>query len=783
MKLRLSTCLLSLLLAGPLLPATDKIVVHWNMYPTARKILDQYEMLTGRKAPEAVSSNQEGFKQVLRAPDGSRALGYFTIDRFQEAGGLTAVPVCSKGYIFYANTANPFLKDLAQREISPELMRKIWFEGVTWEELTGSGSGQTPVSPIVPDDAFLKLAGRRAPHESRVPRMKRDSGFPAVARDKFALAACDFDQIAYDVILKNKFYGPQIIPLRFLESANGNYRLIPAETSGGRGEQLHRDQFGSIVIAGEFLRRNVLFVSASKDAAFGRKLTDAANSLGLEGLIRFGCRPLKVEFPQKKPNVQRFVFAHAMQCFLLGGIPRGFAHSYLPETRTEKFENWPPAPGPGTRTWWSERLTPYTSIQSVDAAQLDLDSAEAAGLDALGLLIYPGCLSEDNPWNRGLRQMMQAAQTHKVKVLFDLWGTFPPNWPEEERELFIREHSRKLKQWMDEFPDAFLKVDGKPAICFGRDMTKAGQEAAFYQHFFDPWGGRDKVFVITTLTDSRAHSLFSGFEAFGDISTMWFVHTGWGDKYLQNLLLPQKERGERVCWGVSPGYYRVGSNVTEGFGACKLTDDWRDAIRYNAGGMYVQSWNDMGEDHHLLESNFRGDSYIRLNRYFSDWFRTGKVPAIKEEKLLLFHRRHLKNAKLEQKTAESRNPSWSSAPLSDYVHVVTMLRTPGDLKVRLGDQEYELKDVPPGLHEWLLYVHEEKDHRGNKPFWNAGAYEKTHPTTTAYRDVLRLDKLAACIPEATVIRDGKEALKVISRTGIADTFRFQTLSVVGSVSP
>ena len=45
------------------------------------------------------------------------------------------------------------------------------------------------------------------------------------------------------------------------------------------------------------------------------------------------------------------------------------------------------------------------------------------------------------------------------------------------------------------------------------------------------------------------------------------------------------------------------------------------------------------------------------------------------------------------------------------------------------------------------------------------------------------DKLAACIPEATVIRDGKEALKVISRTGIADTFRFQTLSVVGSVSP
>ena len=186
--------------------------------------------------------------------------------------------------------------------------------------------------------------------------------------------------------------------------------------------------------------------------------------------------------------------------------------------------------------------------------------------------------------------------------------------------------------------------------------------------------------------------------------------------------------------------------ITEGYGACKLMDDWRDAIRYNAGAVYAQSWNDMGEDHHLLESNFRGDTYLQLNRYFADWFRYGKEPEIRKEKIFLFHRRHLKDAKLERKDYRlATNPSWSSAPVTDYVHVVTMLKQSGDLKVRLGRQEFTLKDVQPGLREWLLLVPVKKDHQGNHPFWNAGAYDVTHPVNTEYRKVTELEKLGSML--------------------------------------
>ena len=53
--------------------------------------------------------------------------------------------------------------------------------------------------------------------------------------------------------------------------------------------------------------------------------------------------------------------------------------------------------------------------------------------------------------------------------------------------------------------------------------------------------------------------------------------------------------------------------------------------------------------------------------------------------------------------------------MTDYVHVVTMLKQTGDVKVRLGKQEFMLKDVQPGLREWLLFVPVKKDHQGNHP--------------------------------------------------------------------
>lgn len=771
---------------------TENVTVGWKLYPLAEKLFARYERDTGERAPELNVANYGGSNPNMLGPDGKPTLGYFTFD--EACGdGLVSTPVASKGYLFYANNHNPFVEKLDQVEIPPDLLRKIWFEGTTWEELTGSNDkGKTSIMAIAPDDAFLTLMGKCPAQESKVPRLGGDAGFKLAGQNEFSLAACDFDLIADEVIAKDAFYGAFVEPLRFYRLPNGNYKLERFGTAGGRGARLQKDQFGGIVVDGHFLRRNlVLRTKPGQGVELGKALAKTADELGMEELIKFAAYPLKVEFPQKQVNDRRFVFAHAMPCFLIGGIPKGFAHSYPPDAKTEKFAHWPPAAGPGVRTWWSERLTPHVNEQTISSARMDLDCAEQAGLDALGLLVYPGCLSPDNPWNKGLRLMMEAARTHKVKVMFDLWGTFPPSWSREAIELYTAEHGKRLKAWMDEFPEAFLKINGKIALSFGRDMTQWGQNADYYEKFFEALGGRDKYYLVVTLMDSRAHNVFNGWEKFGDLSTMWFVHTGWGDKVLDYVLSPLKARGEKTCWGVSPGYYRANFNdmkpdagcVTEGYGACKLADDWRDAIRRGAGAVYVQSWNDMGEDHHILESNFRGDTFIQINRYFADWFRTGKAPEIEKEKILLFHRRHLKDAALEGKTGGlADNPSWSSAPITDYVEVVTMLKNPGDVKVKLGAREFMLKDVQPGLHEWLLLVPVKKDHKGNMPYWNKGSYKVTRPFDTDFRKVTELDKLEACVPEATVSRGGKEMLKVVSRTGLPDKFKFQTLSVVGSVS-
>ena len=173
--------------------------------------------------------------------------------------------------------------------------------------------------------------------------MDEQAALKAVSSNRFAIGACGFDRIANEVIANMKLLGDRIEPLRFRILANGNYRLIRFGSSGGQGERLHRNQFGGILTDGDFLRWNLVFQTKKESGkAFAVELAKAGNQLGMEELVRVAVYPLKVEFPQKKPNDRKFVFTHAMQCFLLGGIPIGFADSYLPGTKTEDFKNWPP---------------------------------------------------------------------------------------------------------------------------------------------------------------------------------------------------------------------------------------------------------------------------------------------------------------------------------------------------------------------------------------------------------------------------------------------------------
>ncbi|MGI6494839.1 MAG: endo-1,3-alpha-glucanase family glycosylhydrolase [Kiritimatiellia bacterium] len=291
--------------------------------------------------------------------------------------------------------------------------------------------------------------------------------------------------------------------------------------------------------------------------------------------------------------------------------------------------------------------------------------------------------------------------------------------------------------------------------------------------------------------DSRAHNFFNGWEQFGDLSTFWCVHCGWGDKNVDWVLDPiRKARNDRLSWGVSRGYSRAnfGNTIdagclTEGFGACRFIDNWLEAIDRDCAAVYVQSWNDMGEDHHILESNFLGDSFIRLDRHLADWFRAGHEPAVGEEKLLMFHRRHLVDAEMETHPGrDPQHPSWTSAPLCDYVHVVSLLKRPGDLELTLGDETLRLANVGAGLRDWLVVVPRTKDHGGNQPYWNEGSYEKTMPFDTDRRRVTTVRAIPACTPVARLSRDGRPDLEVVSRTGIADRFRFHCFAVIGSVS-
>lgn len=124
--MRRKTLLISVLTVMAAALNAENITVGWPLYPVARKLLDQYEKMTGKPAPELKVSNNQGASANMRDPDGKETLGYLTMAPERPLPGMSLVPVCSRGFFLYANTGNPFLERLDRTEITPETMRKLW---------------------------------------------------------------------------------------------------------------------------------------------------------------------------------------------------------------------------------------------------------------------------------------------------------------------------------------------------------------------------------------------------------------------------------------------------------------------------------------------------------------------------------------------------------------------------------------------------------------------------------------------------------------------------------
>src|SRR5207244_3363899 len=158
-------------------------------------------------------------------------------------------------------------------------------------------------------------------------------------------------------------------------------------------------------------------------------------------------------------------------------------------------------------------------------------SAEAAGLDALGILISETHLPR-SAFADGIRLAAEVAQDSKVKLIPDLWDAWNLAKRPPTRERLI-EYGRSVKDLMDRYPKAFFIYDGRPVISLGnplRDDVETPFRWSDYQAVFEPWGGAKNLFIVLN-SRWRVSAVGDAWGRAADAFSAWAATQGWNDPH------------------------------------------------------------------------------------------------------------------------------------------------------------------------------------------------------------------------------------------------------------
>ncbi len=277
--------------------------------------------------------------------------------------------------------------------------------------------------------------------------------------------------------------------------------------------------------------------------------------------------------------------------------------------------------------------------------------------------------------------------------------------------------SDETRDMVDTFRDHpnQLRVNGKPVLSTfageGSDLTN------FIDQTFGTGANRKIVFVpyyyprpdITELPgQSQVDEVFNNYPTLDGY--FYFGAAGGGDQIAaSSSLLAQKWVGAgKIYMAPLTPYYRAGGSnyrLFETMGMSALEQEWKSAIDNNATWVEFVTWNDWAESSYLApfgapaETKLWGGhwgqkmlshtAYLDASRYYIDWFKTGKRPAITKDKLFYFYRLHPKALQaLVQPSGDATlgRPANADA-LHESVFVSLFLKAPAQLTISSGDQQ------------------------------------------------------------------------------------------------
>lgn len=141
-------------------------------------------------------------------------------------------------------------------------------------------------------------------------------------------------------------------------------------------------------------------------------------------------------------------------------------------------------------------------------------------------------------------------------------------------------------------------------------------------------------------------------------------------------------------WG-QPLWYqynnRSGSlNVDNGFNV--LRDRWKRARDLDSTLIQFITWNDYGEDTVLAPGYNTGYTVLEINKYFIDWWKSGKIPVPEKDKMFIVFRKYGEDAKVFPFKSRRFRPG--------LLEIVTILTEPGEVILPGRDMKFT---APAGI--------------------------------------------------------------------------------------
>ncbi len=164
---------------------------------------------------------------------------------------------------------------------------------------------------------------------------------------------------------------------------------------------------------------------------------------------------------------------------------------------------------------------------------------------------------------------------------------------------------------------------------------------------------------------------------------------GEGKEHRNNTLAPVvTQNGAEWCEPIHYQFLNHGGIIWQPKGTEVLRERWQAARKNNSTLIQAATWNDYNENTVFAPGYETRYAILDLNRHFIDWWKTGKEPETKKDKIYLFWRKYPDGVEVYpfQEKYKAGNTC---------IEVVTLLAYPATVRLPGRNAEYE---APAGLY-------------------------------------------------------------------------------------